>query len=536
MVQVLPEPAGADLPTVRELLVRREATYANRSFLRFEDADYTYADLATASNRIANALLERGVRPGDRVAVWMHNRPEYLAVLFAAAKAGFVAVTLNPAVRSVDGRYLLDDCDARVVIYGPEVADRFAAIRMELASTPMEFMVADAAVPTGPPEFDDLYTASADLPPDPGIEPSTPASIIYTSGTTGLPKGVVLPHHAYVNTASWYGEHVVAADESDTFFTCLPLYHCNAQIFTTMTAIMRGSGVAMVKSFSASRFFDQVRHYKATIFNFIGMMLVAIFKQPRRVDDADNPARCGFGIPVPAGLGRQFEERFSVALLEGYGATETACGFLFNTVQERRLGWAGRALPYAEIRVVDDTGRVLQPGQVGRIQMRPRHPHLWMSEYHNKPEQTANAWRDGWLHLDDYGELDKDGWLAFRGRGLDWVRRRGENISAIEIEDTCDQHPDVAKSAVVAVPSELTEEEVKLVVEWRPGSEPDPDGLVRWLGERLAAYKLPAFVETVESIPRTATGKIAKYRLDRSPSGQWARPRPVEGLSRGGGL
>lgn len=529
MPEPLPEPDHADITTLRKLLVDRETTYRDATFLRFEDRAYTYAELASTSNRIANALLERGLRPGDRLAIWMRNRPEYLACLFAAAKAGLVAVTLNPAARAVDGRYLLEDSQAKAIVLGPEVADAFATIRAQLSDPPPEFVTGargdttahELAAANGLRPYDELLSGSAQLPPDPGIGPGTPASIIYTSGTTGPPKGVVLPHGAYPNTARWYGQHVLGAGPDDVFFTCLPLHHCNAQIFTTATALMHGASVAMVENFSASRFLDQLRHYGATVFNFIGMMLVALYKQPVRADDADNPATRAFGIPVPPDLGREFEQRFGVTLLEGYGATETGCGFVFSTPSERRWGYAGRALPYAEVRVVDEEDNDVPTGEVGRIIMRPKRDHIWMLEYHGKPEATAKATRDGWLRLDDFGVFDEGGWLAFRGRGLDWVRRRGENISAIEIEDTCDRHPSVAKSAVVAVPSPLTEEEVKLYVEWKPDAEPDVEGLIAWLRERLAEYKLPRFVDSIPEIPRTATGKIAKYRLDRSPNGQW---------------
>lgn len=530
MTAVLPEPDGADISTFRDLLVARESSYGDRVFLRFEDDEFTYSELIELSNRIANTLLGLGLQPGDRIAVWMRNRPEYIAVFFAAIKTGLIAVTLNPQARAADGRYLLQDANAKALIFGSEMAQAYAAIAPQLSARPHEFMVGSTPEDVqlrrnhGWRGFDTFYAASAAAPPDPLVVASSPASIIYTSGTTGMPKGVVLPQHAYVNTARWYGQHVVQAHENDVFFTCLPLHHCNAQVFTLATALMRGSTVAMVENFSASRYFDQIRRYDASIFNFIGMMLVALHKQPPRPNDLDNPARCGFGIPVPPDLGGEFERRFGVQLLEGYGATETGCGFVFNTVTERRLGWAGRVLPYAQAKVVGPQGEQVPAGTVGQIVMRPERPDVWMLGYHGDPEVTARVWEDGWLRLDDYGVIDQDGWLGFRGRGLDWVRRRGENISAIEIEDACDQHPSVSKSAVVAVASEMTEEEVKLFVEWRPEVTPDLDDLVAWLSDRLAAYKLPVFIQSVPELPRTATGKMAKFQLDRTPVGEWTSP------------
>ncbi|HUY45553.1 MAG TPA: AMP-binding protein [Streptosporangiaceae bacterium] len=540
MGRPLPEPEGAEFATLRELLIAREATYGDAPFLQFESDQLSFVELSVMSNRIANSLLDLGLRPGSRVVIWMRNRPEYVALLFATAKAGLVAVTLNPVVRAVDGRYLLEDSRAEAVVFGPELADCLAAVTGQTGARPHLFLLgsAPADVETrrrhGWRSFEELLRGSAQTPPGAAVTPSSPAAVIYTSGTTGPPKGVVLPQHAYVNTARWYGQYAVAAGPEDVFFTCLPLHHCNAQIFTLASALMRGSSVAMVETFSASRYFDQIRRYGATVFNFIGMMLVAISKQPQRPDDADNPARVGFGIPVPPDLGDAFERRFGVMLLEAYGATETACGFVFNTVEERRLGRAGKVMPYAEAAILDDHGNPVPAGTVGRIAMRPLRPDIWMLDYQGKPEQTAKAWQSGWLQLGDHGVMDDAGWLAFRGRGLDWIRRRGENISAIELEDTCDQHPGVAKCAVIGVTSELTEEEVKLFVEWKPGADRDIDGLVAWLAERLADYKLPAYVQTVPELPRTATGKMAKFRLDRNPGAEWVAPSGAERRHRAG--
>jgi crotonobetaine/carnitine-CoA ligase len=461
----------------------------------------------------------------------MRNRIQYVELLFAAAQIGAVVVTINSEFKGRGLSYLLESSEPRVIIVGEETFGAYLDVRSELHKPEFEYYIIDGQyfdgqlsnIPEGMISFERLYEGSADEPPDPGLTRATPYCVIFTSGTTGLPKGVLLPNYAYVNTAWWHANYVLEATQQDVFFSCLPFYHCNAQIFTLMTAIMAGGTVAMVKRFSASQFWEQIRRYRATVFNFLGMMLVALYKQPERADDADNPVTRAFGIPIPVDIAASFEQRFGLVLLEAYGATETGCGFVFNTVRERKLGSAGKVLPYAELRIVNDEDEPLPPGSLGEIIMRPKEPWVWMLEYYRRPEATVEGWRNGWLHLGDLGVLDEEGWLYFRGRRGDWIRRRGENISALLIEEALDQHPAVLKSAVIGVPSELTEHEIKAVIQLKPGYMVDPQELIEWLKPRVASFMLPKYIEFIDELPYTPTGKLEKYKLSRDISKSWVR-------------
>ena len=527
------DPIGPpEFDNLRDLIVNRAKEYGSNVFLNFEDRKITYDKIHENSNRLANGLLEIGIKKGDHVAIWMGNRPEYIELLFATAKIGATAVTVSSQLKAEDGRYVIDDSDAVAIIVGEECISTYQRIKDRLPKIKEAFYLIDNNyLPKDETEkldtrglkpFAELYSEDYSLP-DVKIHKSDPFSIIYTSGTTGLPKGVLLPHFAYINTGHWHANYVLEASDEDVFFTCLPLNHCNAQIFTTTTALTAGASIAMVKRFSASRFFDQIRHYNATIFNFIGMMLVAIYKQPERPDDADNPAEVGFGIPIPVEIAKDFERRFDVILLEGYGATETGCGFVFCTRKERKLGAAGKVLPYAEVMIVDENGEPLPPGKIGEIIMRPKITNVWMKEYYKKPEKTVEAWRDLWLHLDDMGYMDEDGWLYFAGRKGDWIRRRGINISALEIENVLDKHPKVFKSAVIGVPSELTEMEVKAVIVPKPGVEITPEEIIEYLMDKIAPYKIPRYIEFVNELPTTPTGKVQKHLLSRDTKACWDR-------------
>jgi len=522
-----------EFDNLRDLIVERAKEYGSNLFLNFEGRKMSYEEIDEKSNSLANGLMEAGIGKGDHVAIWMSNRPEYIELLFALAKIGATAVTVSSQLRAEDGKYIINDSDAVAIIVGEECLQIYQKIKDELGKIRRAYYLIDNEYLSkdetenlstdGMEELRELYSEDVSLPKDVSIEKSTPFSIIYTSGTTGLPKGVLLPHYAYINTGHWHANYVLEADDADVFFTCLPLNHCNAQIFTTTTALTAGGSIAMVKKFSASRFFDQIREYNATIFNFIGMMLVAIYKQPERDDDADNPAELGFGIPIPVDIAKEFERRFDVILLEGYGATETGCGFVFCTRRERKLGAAGKVLPYAEIMIVDENDEPLPAGKIGEIIMRPKITNVWMKEYYKKPEKTVKAWRNLWLHLDDMGYIDEEGWLYFAGRKGDWIRRRGINISAIEIENVLDSHPKVFKSAVIGVPSELTEMEVKAFVVPKPGVEISPEEIIEYLLDRIASYKIPRYIEIVDEFPTTPTGKIQKHLLSRDTERCWDR-------------
>jgi len=518
--------------TLRDLIVDRAKEYGSKVFLNFEGKEVTYDKIDEKSNRLANGLLKRGIKKGDHIAVWMNNRPEYLELFFAAAKIGATLVTVNSQLKAEDGKYVIDDSDATLIIVGEECISTYQRIKDNLPKIKEAFYLIDNNYLTpeetekldksGLKPFSELYSDDYSLPSI-DVHKSTPLGLIYTSGTTGLPKGVLLPQFAYINTGHWYAKYVLEATDKDIFFTCLPLYHCNAQIFTTATALTVGASIAMVKKFSASRFFDEIRRYGATIFNFLGMMLVAIYKQPERPDDPDHPARVGFGIPIPVEIAEKFEKRFNVILLEGYGATETGCGFVFCRRKERKLGAAGKVLPYAEIMIVDENDEPLPPGKIGEIVMRPKIPNVWMIEYYKKPDKTVKAWRNLWLHLDDLGYIDENGWLYFCGRKGDWIRRRGENISAIEIENVIDKHPKVFKSAVIGVPSELTEMEIKAVIVPKPDVELTPEEIVEYLADKIAPFKIPRYIEFVKELPTTPTGKIQKYLLSKDTKNCWDR-------------
>ncbi|HXG65497.1 MAG TPA: AMP-binding protein, partial [Blastocatellia bacterium] len=298
----------------------------------------------------------------------------------------------------------------------------------------------------------------------------------------------------------------------DILYTCLPLFHVNAQVCTVLSAMLFDARVAMYEHFSASAFWDEIRRSRATVFLALGAMGNILYKAPPRPDDRKNHVRLAMVVPPPEDLER-FEQRFGLRVVyETFGMTE---GVVTPPAiaEPRRLGCCGRPAADTEVRIVDEDDLPLAPRQVGEIVMRTREPYTMMSGYYKMPEATLEAFRNLWFHTGDLGYLDEDGFLYFVGRKKEAIRRRGENISAFEVEAIVNRHPAVLESAAIPVPSELGEDDVKIVVVLREGGQLSPEELLRFCEERMAYFMVPRYVEFRDSLPRTPTQRVEKYKL-----------------------
>lgn len=506
------------------LLDRRVSERGESSLLHYRDETYTYREIDTRSNAIANALADRGVERGDRVCTFLYNSPTYLALWFGLLKLGAVLVPLNVALQSRDLAYIVDDAAAGTVVLEAETRENYESARDELETVSTEYLLGDESI-DGYAAFDQLLDGESDAAPSVSPEPGEPASIIYTSGTTGLPKGVRLPHRSYVNTGAAFADRVDLA-ASDRIYTSLPLFHSASQQLAVMGTLAVGGDIAVARWFSASEFWDDIRTHQATRFFYIGTMLQVLVTQDERPDDDEHPAAYGMGAAAPEELVPAFEERFGVELLDSYGLTEVGTLATFNSPGEAnatRDGSAGRAVEHIELRIVDDQDRPVPAGEVGEIVLRPTRPNAVMLDYHGAPETTVETWRNLWLHTGDMGYVDEDGYLYFVDRKAYTIRRRGENISSRQVEEVLLGHPSVEEVAVVGVPGDLGSEEIKAVV--RPGEErPDPRDIVDYCEGRLASFKRPRYVAFTEAFPKTETERIEKYKLTEEGVGDaWDR-------------
>lgn len=491
--------------TVRDLLEDAATRTPNRVFLFFGDRSYTYAEIDRYANQAANAFLHLGVRQGARVAAVLPNSPEFLFVWFGLAKVGAALAAFNPASTRGELAALLAAASPDAVV---------AEDRNETEAAIAEAGIAGEAL--GP---DELLRSGSQEPPSVTVGPGDVVSLLPTSGTTGRPKLVMQTHRAYALTAQafpwWLG-----LTSSDRLITPLPLFHLNAQAYSTLGAIGAGASLILLEKFSARRFLDQARRYGGTQFNAIGAMLEILMRQPRVSKDRDHALRLCYAAPAPRSEERhvEIERRFGFEITAGYGLSESPFGMIWSREGPRPFASVGKPRQHPilgrinEARLVDDADRDVPPGTAGELIL--RNPAL-MKGYFGLEEETVAALRGGWLHTGDLMRAGADDNLYFVARKKEIIRRRGENIVPGEVEEALASHPAVAECAVIGVPSELTEEDVKAFVVLARGERPTPEELIEWCSERLASYKLPRYVEPVPELPRTSTGRIAKHLLPR---------------------
>jgi carnitine-CoA ligase len=502
-------------------LEQHVARTPEKPLLRFADQVWTYHEVMSHALRAASVFRSLGVGAGDTVCLMLRNSSDHVFAWFGLSRLGAISVPINVHLKGEGLAYILRHAEARVLLIEADLLPRLDAFD----SPPLLRSI----IVRGDDSLADrswavlLHESSADCP-GADVAPESVATILYTSGTTGAPKGVMLSHHAYLNSARSFAEHMVGATGDDVLYSSLPLFHINAQAHTVLPAIHCNATFALGESFSASRFWDEIRQHRATIFNSLAAMIPILCKQPPRPDDRDHGARLTACAATPRDVWRVFEDRFGVQIIEGYGLTETAGFCVSNPRDVVRVGSIGRPMAWVETAIVDRADRPLPPGEGGEIAIRPRAPHVLMEGYFRMPEQTAEAMRGGWFHSGDMGYADEDGYLYFVDRIKQSIRRRGENISSWEVEKIVNAHPQVLESAAVGVPSELGEEEVMIHVVSRAGEAIEPIDLIRWCEERMAYFMVPRYVRVRESLPKTATERVEKYKLKAEGSaGAWDR-------------
>ncbi len=498
--------------TIGTVLATRAEQQPDREIVRFEDEALTYGGLDERANRVARALGGLGLVRGDRVAVMLGNRPEYLGVWFGVARAGLVEVPLNTGLRGDMLVHMLNTCGCRLLVIDGQWLERVERIAARLETLERIVVLGEGAasgIECLP--YDVLLSAGADRP-DAVVVPRDPAVILFTSGTTGPSKGAVLSHRANFGVAS-NTCGLMAYGEDEVLFNMFPLYHVNARYTSVLPAMLLDRGACVLHDrFSASRFWDICRAEGVTAFNFMGALVLMLFKQPERDDDADNPVRCAYGAPAPVAVLERFERRFGVELVEVYGSTELgAC--LQNSRGRRRIGSCGLEAPHYIVEIHDDDDNPVGPGIEGEIVVRPREPHIMVEGYFGAPEASLAAFRNLWFHTGDRGRTDEDGWFYYIDRLKDAIRRRGENISSWEVEQVVNDHDAVAESAAIGVPSDLTEEEVMVVVVLQEGAELEPEALLDFCQDRLPHFAVPRYVRFAGELPKNHAQRIQKQEL-----------------------
>lgn len=512
--------------TTPAVLKARVQEQPDHEVLHLDDGVLTYAELDARSNQLANSLAELGLRKGDKAAILLENGREFLFTWHALAKSGVVEVPINTAFKGDLLAYVLDQADSSALILDSsflervlEVTDRLPKLRNLVVVGSRRSTASRLQVLS----FRDLLTAGSEREPAVEVLPSDLSAIIFTSGTTGPSKGVMLSHRHNVRLAQSVIEFPGFGPD-DVFFTAFPLFHVAARYVTVLPAMVAGGRAVLHRHFSASRFWDVCRAEGVTGFNYLGSILMMLYKQPERPDDADNPVRKAWGAGADVLFWADFERRFGLRLHELFGLTETGIATI-NTDADFRMGSCGREVPFWEVRVVDEDDEPLPPGEVGEIVLRPKQPDILFSGWYRMPNETLRAFRNLWFHSGDRGHIDEDGYLYFGGRLKDSIRRRGENISAWEVEKVIDSHSAVAESAVIGVPAELGEEEVLAVVVLKPGQGVRPEQLLEHCQTLLPFFAVPRYVRVVDVLPKTPSQRVEKFKLkgEGLAPGTWDR-------------
>jgi len=468
----------------------------------------TFAELDARSDRVAAGLAVVGVRPGDRVAVVLDNCDEFVEIVFACSKLGATQVPLNTFLRGEFLRHQLADSGASTLI-----ADRSGiAAHDEISDrTIVDRVVSVGCTVAGAVPFDDLR-ACADPAPDHTVTPEDIAAVIYTSGTTGMPKGCMLSHRYLTLVPSAYidSRWVIPGDRICTPF---PLFHLSGQTIVLQTALQLGISVIVTPSFSASGFMRTARDEGATMLFGIGAMAMAILAQPV-VPAEPQGFRLSTWIPMTPDAQLEFERRFDTpTICEGYGQTECAPAMITHIDGERRRWTSGKPVHYLDIALVDDQDWPVPTGQVGEIVIRPRQPEAMYSGYWDDAPATRLAWRNLWHHTGDYARADAEGFITFADRKKDALRRRGENVSSLEVEKAILGHPQIAACAVHAVASRLSEDDIKVCIVPAGDDIPAVEDLFDYFVGALPHFAVPAYVEFLEELPTNALGRVMKHEL-----------------------
>lgn len=492
---------------------------------------YSTAEVHDRSLRIAGGLAALGVTRADPLAALLDNSLDAAHVWSGSGLAGLVEVPVNTAYRGSFLAHVLNDSGAPTLVVEDTYVERVARIADDLTALRTLVVRGDPAAADGlgldAIGFDEVVAADPVPPAD--VAAGDLIALMYTSGTTGRSKGVMITHaHAYT-----YGsrEDQARPVRGDRLLVTLPMFHLSGLWFGIYQGIIHRCPVVLEPAFSVRRFWSTVREHGITVTVMLGAMAELLQQAEPRSDDAENPLELAVMAPLASDV-TGFAERFGVDLAAVYGMSEIGC--VMNGPPETVVGGeCGFAREGYELALMGPSGEEVPNGSVGELWVRPEDPRLVMRGYHGLPEKSAETLVDGWVHTGDAFRRDEQGRFYFSDRLKDALRRRGENVSSFEVERVINEHPAVYESAVVAVPAELSEDEIKAVVVPRPGQQIDPAELCAFLVERLPYFMVPRYLDFADALPKTPTQKVHKHLLREAGAVGWDREAAGIVLRRG---
>ena len=506
--------------SIDDLLRLRAETDPNWELLRWRGGAMTISELDRRVDTLACGLSSLGVKFDTPVVLMMGNHVDHIVSIFALARLGAVNVPINPSHKGGSLTYLMQDSQARFCICDAEC---LAQIEKALGSN----MDSVTRIVRGQPDaaktvhFANVAAGSSTLSSQCAVAAEDCAVLLYTSGTTGMPKGVPMSD-SMIRAAAIGCLELSGVERGSVLHFWDPLYHVFG-LESLLLALIEPAHLVLVPRFSASRFWEECAEFGVTHIHFVGSILPILLKQPPGPRDRAHSVRIAWGGGCPSSIWEEFETRFGLHIREGYGLTETSSFCLINTDQVR--GSVGRALAYFNVAVVDENGTPVPAGQHGQIAVRARRDGVLFTRYLNRPEATEEALQDGWFRTGDIAYCDADGNFYFIGRLKNMIRRRGENISAAAVEDVVGRHPLIEECALIPVPSEVGEDDLKLFIRLSGPDILEPKTFWSWCAEVLPTHMLPDYAVIVEEFEKTPTQRIRKELLPKTTPECWIKPK-----------
>lgn len=520
--------------TLGEALERAAAEAGDDPFLRYKDDRLTYAELDGRANAVANSLAERGVAGGETVCLFMYNAIEYAVLYFALAKLGAVVAPIDTRFTGETLAAALSKSDAAVIFVDGRTRGAYESVRTDVDNITTEYFVGERPDTRTYRSYESLRDGEATAPAGRRGQSETVSVTFVQRRATEQPKGVLLPQYSYVNTGWEVATELFEFGPEDRIFTTLPLYSIFTFQLGVVGALFARAEFVFEDPFDPEIYWEQVGECSATIILYLGRMLSVLNNREDAPDS--NPVEMaighgfGFGFGADETLIREFEERFDITVLEGYGITQTSTIATYNTPDNRRIGSSGTAVSYATVEVVDENDWPVDPGESGEIVIRPERPNTMLQGYLDDPEGTVEVCRNQWIHSGDIGYKDEEGFLYFIANEDNSIYRGriAGRVSSLEIESVIDSAPDVRESAVVGVEDKSGTEEIKAVVVPAEGVTLSPVEIYRYCKRSLPYLKVPRYVEIREEMPRNPTGKIRRERLRDGLAESWDREAGYE--------
>ncbi len=517
MIRALLSPL--EYASVAQFFAATASAYPNRPFLNvlsetakvygIEACEISYASLLKSAQEKQTAYEDAGYGPGHRVGLLLENRPEFFEHWLALNALGVSIVPINPELRATELDYLVAHSEMVLAVALETRQDDLRKVG------PEDFAVIGANDPVPP-----APTAPHKTP----ITPESECALLYTSGTTGLPKGCVLTNTYFLNCGQWYrdvGGYCALSEDGERMITPLPLFHMNALACSSMGMIAVGGCLSFLDRFHPRSWWASVREARASAIHYLGVMPAMLMGADPSERDKDNGVRFGFGAGVDRDLHAKFEARYGFPLIEAWAMSETGNGAVIVASEDPRhvgTNCFGAPAPEIEVKLISDGGGEIAPGTPGELLVRRAgdNPKFgFFDRYLKNPEATKEAWKDGWFHTGDVVRENKDGTFVFVDRKKNVIRRSGENIAAVEVENALSQHKNIVAIAVAATPDPMRGDEVFALIVTNaaaPGRSLAED-IVKFSLSRLAYYKAPGYIAFVDALPLTSTNKIKRGDL-----------------------